>query len=165
MKTLLSAFQFKGFLLTAFAWGWFEVVAVPKPMLVFFLFLSILLDLITGLIKSWSKNGYTTSVGLRKTVYKLLSYLAVIIGVWILTNLMNLTYDVGFDYVIIVDGTIGFLTFIELYSIFENIYSANPKTLLSRKLIKPILKLLKGKIDGHPIDDLLKKEMDEDEKG
>lgn len=156
----MSIFHFKALMLSAFAWGWFEVVALPKPMLIFFLFLAIIIDLITGLIKSWGQGQVTTSAGFRKTVSKLLTYVAVIIGVWILANLISMGYNTGLDYVILVDGSIGFLTFIETYSIFENIYEASPNSLLSKKFIKPILKFLKGKINSHPIDDIIKNSED-----
>lgn len=138
--------------------GWFEVIAVPKPMLLLFLLGAILVDFITGIVKSWSKGKPTTPVGFRKTVTKLGTYVGSILGVWILVNILNTAYTTSFDYTVIINGSIGFLTFIEVYSVFENIYEIDPNSLLSRKFIKPILKFLKGKLDSsHPLDDLTNK--------
>lgn len=129
---------------------WFEVAAMPKPMLLFFLFGAITVDFITGLIKSWTLGKATTSIGFRKTVSKLSTYVGAIIGIWFLANLFNMMYET--DYSLLVNGALFFLSFIELYSVFENLYQIAPKSLLSIYFIKPILKFLKGKLENnHPI--------------
>lgn len=164
MKSLITAFNHKTFLAAGAAWGWFEIVAVPKPMLLVLLFGAIIIDLLTGLIKSWNLGKATSSTGFRKTVTKVGAYVGVILGVWFLSNIMNGMYETAFDYAVFVNACIGFLTFIEIYSIFENVYEIDPNSLLSKKFIKPILKFLKGKLDNNPISKLTKDESDESDK-
>jgi phage-related holin len=153
MRSLLSVLQQKKIFLTGFVAGWFEVYFLPKPMLLFFLFGAILVDFITGLVKSWSKGVATSSSGFRKTVMKLGGYLGAIIGMWFMSNVLMLMYPQKVvDYSVLVNGTIGFLTFIEFYSIFENVYEFNPNSYLSRFFIKRVMRLLKGKLENdHPI--------------
>jgi len=153
MKSLVAAFQYKFLFLSSFAWGWFEVIAIPKLMLLFFLFGAMLVDFVTGLMKSWRLGIATSSNGLRKTVTKICTYAGAITGVWLLANLMNASVF-KFDYTVFVNSSIGFLTFIEIYSIFENVYEIDPNSLLSKKFIAPILKFLKGRLEQNPINKL-----------
>lgn len=153
MKSMIAIFQHKYLFLTALSWGWFEVIALPKPMLLVFLFGAMIVDFITGLVKSWRKGESTTSNGFRRTVTKMCTYMGAIVGVWLLANLMNATVA-EFDYTVFVNSSIGFLTFIEIYSIFENIYEIDPGSLLSKKFISPILRFLKGKLKDNPINHL-----------
>lgn len=147
--------NYKPLLLSGVATGWFEVYFLPKPMMLFFLIGAIVVDFITGLIKSWGKGDATTSTGFRQTVSKLTGYIGAIIGMWFLANMLSLMYPQKVvDYSVLVNGTIGFLTFIELYSIFENVYEINPNSYLSRFFIRRVIKFLRGKLDNeHPLKD------------
>ena len=133
--------------------GIIETIIVPKPALILLLLGAMILDLILGIWKSWSKGIATTSSGFRKTVNKLAAYMGAVLGMWFLAMLCSTIYkQTAFDYSHLVNGTIGFLTFIELYSIFENIYEIDPNSMLSRYFIKRVLKLLRGKlINDHPL--------------
>lgn len=163
MRSLLAIFQHKYIMLAGMGFGWFEVVALPKPMLLVLLLGAMVVDLITGLIKSWMLGKATTSAGLRKTVAKVGVYVGVILGVWFLANILdNMDGDRGIDYTWFVNSSIGFLTFIEVYSVFENVYAIDPNSIVSRKFVKPVLKFLRGKLNEHPIDNL---KTDTDEQG
>ncbi len=145
---------------TALIWGWLEIAFLPKPMLVFYLGGAMAVDLLTGLIKSWKMGQATKSSGFRKTVIKISTYVSTIIGVWLLANLMSQLYP-KLDYSSMVNITIGFLSFIELYSVFENIFAIDPDGALSRYIVKPVLGFLKGRLDRNPFSNLPKEDKDD----
>lgn len=148
------AFQHKALLLSAFAWGWFEVEFIPRPMRVFFLGAAMAIDLASGLVKSWKKGDATSSQGFQRTVIKLTRYSSVIIATWFLANVMGSMSPGKVDYSFLVNGCIGFLTFIEIYSIFENVYEIDPTGPLSRWFVGPALKFLRGKLKNNPFNQL-----------
>ncbi len=154
MKTLFLVLTHKPLLLAAIFWGIIEVAFFPKPMLLFFLAGSMVIDLLCGLMKSW-KNGVATNAELfQKTVLKITRYVSVTIAVWILVNILNGMSPSSFDYSFFVNSCIGFLSFIELYSIFENVYEIDPAGPLSKYFVGPILKFLKGRLKNNPINQL-----------
>lgn len=160
-SSLLSVFSNKSVLLAGMATGLVELLIVPKPMLVLCLIGSMILDLLTGLLKSWKNGQATTSSGFRKTVTKTGTYVGVILGMYLLATMLNTLHPQdAFSYIHLVNGTISFLVFIELYSIFENAYEIDPNSFLSKYLIKRVLKFLKGNLENnHPI-----KNVEDDEK-
>lgn len=133
-------------LLAAIVVGGIEVLFLPNPQLIFYLLGAMVVDLLTGLLKSWDSGVATTSTGFRKTVIKLGVYSCVILATWLLANLLSSIYG-KLDYAPMVNMVIGFLSFIELYSVFENIYAMAPNSALSRYIAKPFLKFLKGLLD------------------
>lgn len=136
-------------MLSAATAGWFEVAYIPKPMMVIFLIGAVIVDFITGLIRSWNKGVATSSTGFRKTVTKVGGYCGAIIGMWLLANILGIMYEKPpINYSFIVNGTIGFISFIELYSIFENISDLFPNQNLFRSFLKGIMKFLKNKIEN-----------------
>jgi phage-related holin len=134
-------------LLSGAVFSWLSIKYLPSAMIVFWLVASVLLDLITGVLKAWSKGEGTTSTGLRRTVVKIGSYVGTIVMVIILVNLIGIV-DVNNKYnlTILIDSLTGFMVFIELYSICENIAEAFPNSPLSQYLIRPLIKILKGKL-------------------
>lgn len=146
MRTLTLFFANKKMLLTATLFGLVEVAFLPNWQLVYYLVGAMAIDLLTGLIKSWNLGKNTTSIGFRKTVTKVVMYVSIITGTWVLANLLSQMYDKA-DYSPLVNLTIGFLSFIELYSVFENVYTISPSSTLSRYIAKPFLKLLRGLLD------------------
>lgn len=154
LNSLLAIVHYKPLLLTAFAWGWFEVEFVPNAMRVFFLGGAMAIDLATGLVKSWKKGEATTSAGFQKSVVKLSRYCSVIIATWFLANVMAGMSERHIDYSFLVNGTIGFLTFIEIYSIFENVYEIDTEGPLSKWFIGPVLRFLRGQLKNNPFNKL-----------
>ena len=145
-KSLLDAFQHKPLLLGAFAWGWFEIQFLPKPMAVFLLGSMMIVDLATGIVKSWKKGEATSPEGFQRTVVKVTRYCSLVCVCVAMANVININSPKSFDYSFVVNGCLGFLTFVEIYSICENVYEIDPDGILSKWLIKPFLKALKGKL-------------------
>jgi len=140
---------------TSFAtsFAWFSVKYVPSLMIFFWLVIAVLGDLFTGLLKAWSKNQATTSTGLRRTATKIGSYCGAVVVVVILVNMLGFVdYENKYNLEILINGLVGFMVFIELYSICENISEAYPNSPLTKWLIIPMMKKLKGKLSKNPLD-------------
>lgn len=146
-------------LLTGTTFSFMEIKYLPSGFIVQLMGLAILLDLITGLLKSWKKGILTSSQGFKNTIIKILAYCTCIIAIWILISIVALT---GINFLLppslVLNAVISFITFTELYSVFENIDEAYPDSQLSKFLISPVLKFLKGKITNNPFADTGDKE-------
>lgn len=129
--------------------SWFSVKYVPSGMIFMWLVLAVMVDLLTGILKAWAKKEATTSEGFRRTISKIGIYLAVIILVIIMVNIIGsiTLFQLPIkDLSLLIDVLLAFMVFIELYSICENVYEINPESPLSRFLVKPLLKFFKGKL-------------------
>lgn len=146
MRTLLCVISHPKMLLLAGGFAFLEVAILPNPLLIFVLAGAMLVDFLTGLLKSWEAKKATTSSGFRKSVVKVTVYCSAITAIWLAAVLLTAMYP-GMNYTKLVDWMISVLSLIELYSVFENIYSMAPNSKLSRWIAKPILKKLKGVID------------------
>lgn len=162
MNTINTIFKSPLLVIASTGFAWFSIKYLPSAMLLFWLVISVALDLVTGLLKAWSKGQTTTSTGLRKTIIKIGSYVGTVVMVVVLVNLVGLV-DVTnkFDLTVLIDSLMGFMVFIELYSICENIDAAYPDSPLSKYMITPILKFLKGKLKNNPITSLGKNKPDD----
>lgn len=152
MNTLLTISKHPALLFIGAAFSWLSIHFVPSVMILFWLVIAVAFDLLTGVLKAWSKGDSTTSTGLRKTVIKIGSYVGTVVMVVILVNVIGVV-DVNhkYDLSILIDTLMGFMVFIELYSICENISEAYPNSPLVTYMIGPILKFLKGKISKNPL--------------
>lgn len=138
-------------ILSAF-FAWLSIKYVPSAMLLFWLVCAVGGDLVTGLLKAWAKKKCTVSRGFRKTIVKILSYTGTIVAVMVLVNVVGIV-DVNNNYnlTILIDSLMGFMVFIELFSICENISIAYPGAPLTKYLVNPMLKFLKGRIQKNPL--------------
>ena len=125
---------------------WFSIKHLPPNMLFIYLSVAIVFDLVTGLVKSWKKGEVTTSIGFRATVYKLAMYTGVIVGGIIIVNVISINGSDNTLVPMFMKWLLSFLIFIECYSIFENVSETYPNSNLTRFLIDPVLKMLKGKL-------------------
>lgn len=138
--------------------AWFAIKYLPSPMLLFFLVSATLVDLLTGLLKAWSKNICSSSIGFRRTLIKIGSYSATVVLVVLLANIIGvIDVENKYDLSLVVNGLISFMTFIEIFSSFENISLAYPNSPMTQYFIKPIMKVLKGRITDNPISKFAKK--------
>lgn len=137
----------------AISFVWFELKFLPNPMLIFLLGAAIFLDFFSGIIKSIKTGQCTTYYRLLQTGLKMATYAVIIAAMEILVNVMSMTQTSPvFDYSLIPNTASGFLIFIELYSAFLNLAKAFPRSPLTKYFLKPLIKLLKGKLENeHPI--------------
>lgn len=129
--------------------SWFTIEYFPSAMLFFWLLTAMLGDFITGLLKSWRKGKHTTSEGLRRSITKVLSYMGAILVIMVMVNVIGLVDDGNtYDLAMVINGLMGFIVFVELYSICENISEAYPESPLVKYFIIHIMTFLRGRFDS-----------------
>lgn len=100
----------------------------PNPAVLFGLALLVLLDLITGIVKSKRKGIATASQGMKKSVQKLTNYLSLIVLSLILTNLAKVTYNLQShidELNLGINAVCFWLVHLEVKSVLENLILAN----------------------------------------
>lgn len=128
MKTLFAA-----------DWSAFSIHFYPSYNLLAWVFIAMVLDLITGIIKAVIHRNARTSSGYRKTARKLTQYIGSIMVSVILMNTFQQEHPVV-QYVN--DGLLILLIYIETTSIFENLYAIDSTSMFARYFIAPVLRLL-----------------------
>jgi phage-related holin len=128
-----------------------KITLLPSIPLLFYMTVAMSLDFITGIIKAIILKEIRTSAGYRKTIIKFLQYGgSIAIGI-ILANAGNgrdaFKSIVGYFN----DGLLIFIIYIEVTSIFENIYAIDKSSMMSRFFIAPILKILTWQIKNNPL--------------
>jgi phage-related holin len=121
----------------------------------------IVVDLITGIIKAIFLKKIRTSEGYRKTVIKFSQYGGAIVAGFLMKYLAVKNVDLGdldkyVDY--LTNGLQLFIVFIELTSVFENLYQIDKTSPFSKYFLQPMLRILtfqlnKGELkikDEHP---------------
>ncbi|MGI9190929.1 MAG: phage holin family protein [Chitinophagaceae bacterium] len=149
-NTMIQIFNIKTpmLLLAGISFTWFTVEYVPSAMLFFYLLVAMFGDFVTGLLKSWKKGEVTSSEGLRRSITKVLSYGGAILVIMTLVNVVGLVDTTNsYDLAIVINGLMGFIVFVELYSICENINQAYPNTPLTIYFIAPVMKFLRGRFE------------------
>lgn len=133
-------------------WGgtllFIDVITAPSFNMLFVVLGAIALDFITGIAKAKSKKVARTSEGFRKTVVKLMQYLVPILALWVASKRVP-----GYETTLkeISGWLMLFITYIEVTSIFENLYEIDNKTVISKFVYKPALRLLKFGIENNPV--------------
>jgi hypothetical protein len=142
-NTFLNAKIFFG---SVFAF--FEFLTKPTFSIFGLVLGAILLDFITGVTKAKFKKQDRTSEGYRKTIVKLLQYIIPILilwaaGRWIPEYKEKLQQASGFVML--------FIIYIEVTSIFENLYAIDNTSMISKYLYKPVLVILKFGIENNAV--------------
>lgn len=90
------------------------------------LFIAMMLDLITGIAKAWSKKESITSKGLRDTIVKFIQYGSFLIITHVVTHYEIAGVAVS-NYSWVNKFALEFILLIEAKSVYENIVAINPK--------------------------------------
>lgn len=150
---------------TAFAklcWGGslllIDLLVNPTFALFAVVLVSIAMDFVTGIVKAKFKGVNRTSEGYRKTVVKLMQYIVPILILWgagryIPEYQLHLHRASGW--------VMMFIIYIEVTSIFENLYEIDSTSMISKYLYKPMLRILKLGIKNNPVNISQKKAADE----
>lgn len=147
-------------------WGgtllFIDVITAPSFNMLFVVMGAIGLDFITGIAKAKAKKVARTSEGFRKTVVKLMQYLVPILVLWVASKRVP-GYEASLKQ--ISGWLMLFITYIEITSIFENLYEIDNKTVIAKYVYKPALRLLKFGIENNPVtkaaEELEKKEAEQ----
>jgi len=116
--------------------------------------ITIIADLVTGIIKAVMMGKARTSEGYRKTVIKFMQYGgAITVGLLLKflsakkSEMADFSQYAGY----LSSGLVIFIIFIEVTSILENISAMDNSTVFCKYLITPLLKLLTFQIKNNPI--------------
>lgn len=127
---------------------WFDFFMAPSFNLFGVVLAVMAIDLVTGLTKAKFKKIERTSEGLRKTIVKLMQYIIPIFIFWGAGRFIpeykdRLQQASGW--------VMMFIIYIEVTSIFENLYEIDKKSIISKFLYKPALKILKFGIENNAV--------------
>lgn len=125
----------------------------PSTDLLFWMFIAIVIDFITGVTKAVIQGEARTSNGFRKTITKFLQYgVAIAVSVIMANTAKQNNMDSASHLLFIFnDGLLVFIIYIEVTSIFENLYACDQNTVFSKYFISPVLKILTAQIKNNPI--------------
>jgi phage-related holin len=119
--------------------AFFKIAFLPDWNLLSWVFIAMMLDLITGVAKAVVMKDARTSTGYRKTVTKFIQYVSAISVGIILANTLPAENNIV---TYINSALLILLIYIEATSIFENLYAIDSTSPFSRYFIAPVLKLL-----------------------
>lgn len=117
---------------------------LPNSYLLITIFFLIVLDFITGVLKAIFLDIPRTSKKYRETYAKFIQYMGALlmsIGLAFLIQQMPELKDLGYFSNIVNNVILFGIIFIETTSILENLYTIDNKSLFSRFVIKPLLKI------------------------
>ncbi len=116
-----------------------KLTFLPNITMLGWVFFAVLVDFITGVIKAKMNKQLLTSGGFRQTSIKCLQYIGLIVGGIIIGN----SFEKQSDIVKWVnDGLLMFILYVEVYSIFENLYALNPNSKIATMIFKPAMRIL-----------------------
>lgn len=127
---------------------------LPSGSLILVMGLGIVLDFLTGIIKSVVLKEARTSQGYRKTIVKFTQYGGSVLVGMLLKYIGSKNSDMAnisvyADY--LTDGLVIFIIFVEITSVMENIYAIDKETPFSKYLVGPLLKILTFQIKNNPV--------------
>lgn len=133
-----------------------KTMFLPNVDLLAWMSIAIVADFFTGLMKAIVLKTPRTSKGYRETLSKFLQYSGAIIGSVILSNGITKTSLINQENHSAImhymnDALLSYIIYIEVTSIFENLYACDQKTKFARFIIVPVLKLLTLQIKGAPL--------------
>ena len=130
-----------------------KIALLPNQSLLFWMGVVIGLDFITGFSKAVILKQARTSNGMRRTITKFMQYGgALAIGI-VLRHAAELSKQTGAEVLLsyFSDTLVVFIIYIEVTSIFENLYACDQTSPIARFVYKPCLKLLTAQLKGNPI--------------
>jgi phage-related holin len=121
------------------------------PVLIYSLLTAMAVDFITGVVKAKFKKVERTSEGYRRTVKKITQYFtaaALAIGLQFLSKALWEAQSANMVYITMF--VLVFIIYIEVTSIFENLYEIDSASPFAKYFIKPLLIILKFGIKNNP---------------
>lgn len=159
MFTSLSALSGKAILAWSTILLGIDLVLSPSVNLFMIMWVAIGIDLITGITKAKLLKVARTSDGFRKTVIKVAQYVVPVliigfIAMRIPEQKAGVEGNPYFSKAFLLKATgwlMMFIIYIEVTSIFENLYEIDKKTVIAKFIYKPALTLLKFGIEKNPV--------------
>ena len=125
----------------------------PNVSLLAVLFLVMVFDFITGVLKAKVLGMARTSDGFRKTIKKFTQYAFALLASYSLAYVANTKGGETIQHLTpyLVDGLSIFIVYIEITSIFENLYMIDSDSMISKYFFAPMLKMLTFQIKNNPV--------------
>lgn len=125
---------------------------LPDTELMMWMGIAMMLDFVTGVVKSKILGKARTSDGFKKSITKFLQYGGAIVVSIILTNTADKN---GFSEAAMFLGVFNkmllmFIIYIEITSVFENLYACDKKSMIAKYFFKPVLNFLTFQIRNNP---------------
>lgn len=128
--------------------AFFKLTFLPDLNLLAWVFIAMVFDFATGVLKAVMNKEARTSAGYRKTVTKFTQYGGAIAAGVILSNTLPPDNMItGY----VNNALLIFIIYIEVTSICENIYAIDSSSMFSRYFISPLLKVLTFAIKKMPV--------------
>lgn len=126
---------------------------LPNFTLLALLAIVIAVDFLTGIWKAKCNNQARTSDGFRKTVTKFLQYGCAVVCGAVLSYIGEQKGGAGTVAIagLLNDGLLIFIIYIEITSIFENLYAVDSTTAMAKYFYAPVLKILTFQIKNNPV--------------
>lgn len=142
-----------------------KIAFLPSVSLLFYMAIAMVIDFITGIVKAKMQGQIRTSAGYRKTVVKFLQYGGSIAAGIVLANLSQEKGGESLKLLLsyVNDGLLVFIIYIEVTSVFENLYAIDNSSVISKMFIAPVLRILTWQINNNPLMKQLKKDSEKDE--
>lgn len=129
-----------------------KAMILPNLDLLIWMTIAIVLDFVTGILKAIVLKQARTSFGYRATVKKFTEYGGSIAAGIILSNgIIGKTGQHPELLQYVNDGLVIYIIFIEVTSVFENIYACDQDSKFAKLVISPILKILTFQLKGTPL--------------
>lgn len=125
-----------------------DIMANPSFRLFFIVLAGIVLDFATGIAKAKMNKKARTSEGYQKTVTKVMQYITPILILWAASKYIP---EYGKQLKEISGWLMMFVIYVEVTSIFENLYEMDSRSTIAKYLYKPALKILKFGIENNPV--------------
>lgn len=139
--------------LFAFTLAFIKIQYLPSFDLLAILFFAMIVDFLTGVWKAKVLGNARTSSGYKQTVTKFMQYAGAIIGGAVLAYMGEQKGGEEWKFVFnwANDGLVFFIIYIEITSVFENLYAIDPNSRISQFFYQPAIKLLTFQFKNNPI--------------
>lgn len=127
---------------------------LPNITMLGWVFFAVLVDFMTGVLKAKLNKQLLTSGGFRQTSIKCLQYIGLIVGGIIIGNAFEKQSDIV---AWVNDGLLIFILYVEVYSIFENLYAMNPNSKVAKMIFKPAMRILTIGLEKHSLNNAAEK--------
>lgn len=123
----------------------------PNIQFILWMSVAIVLDFVTGIVKSKAIGQARTSAGYRKTIVKFFQYAGAITCGVVLQHVGSINEGTRLLLGYMNDFLLIFITYIEVTSIFENLYAIDSGTMIAKYFYAPVLKILTFQIKNNPV--------------
>lgn len=159
MFSSLSSFSAKAILAWSTILIGIDLYISPSMNIFLIMWVAIGIDFATGITKAKLLKVARTSEGFRKTVIKVAQYVTPVLVIGFVALRMPKEIDLVdgnpyFNKILLnkVNGWLMmFIIYIEVTSIFENLYEIDKKTVIAKFIYKPALTILKLGIEKNPV--------------